>query len=209
MSEVAQHIWRGGNLVTLAACIYLSLTPVWLVEPEAAEAEKASPILFGGPFELIDHHGAIRTDAEFRGRFMLIYFGYTNCPDICPHNLQVMTEALEDLGEDAERIQPLFITSDPARDTPDLLREYVGHFHPSLIGLSGSEAQIRSAVKAYRVHRSKLVSKKATGCANDYLVNHTSITFLMHPDGEFATLFPHDTKPEFMTATIRRYLEQN
>ena len=175
--------------------------------PEAAQEDSAFPIHFGGPFELVDHTGAVRRNTDFSGRFMLIYFGYTNCPDICPHNLQVMTEALERLGDVGARVQPLFITSDPARDTPALLREYVKHFHPSLVGLTGSEAQIRAAAKSFRVHRSKLVSKDATD-ENDYLVNHTSLTYLMGPDGTFVTLFPHDTKPEFMATTIKKYLER-
>lgn len=197
--------WRG-RLAALAASLLLCLTSPAL--PEAADAEKVFPIRFGGPFELIDHRGETRTNADFAGRFMLIYFGYTNCPDICPHNLQVMTEALERLGDIGTQIQPLFITSDPARDTAELLREYVEHFHPSLVGLTGSEAQIRAAAKSYRVHRSKLVSKDATD-ANDYLVNHTSLTYLMGPDGNFVTLFPHDTTPEFMATTIKKYLAQD
>ena len=113
-----------------------------------------------------------------------------------------MTEALERLGDIGTQIQPLFITSDPARDTAELLREYVEHFHPSLVGLTGSEAQIRAAAKSYRVHRSKLVSKDATD-ANDYLVNHTSLTYLMGPDGNFVTLFPHDTN-EVEIASVKR-----
>ena len=206
MSTGRYPVTRRRRLTALAASLFLCLTAPAL--PQAAEAEKAFPVRFGGPFELIDHTGATRTNSDFAGRFMLIYFGYTNCPDICPHNLQVMTEALERLGDVGAQIQPLFITSDPARDTAELLREYVEHFHPSLVALTGSEAQIRAAAKSFRVHRSKLVSKDATD-ANDYLVNHTSLTYLMGPDGEFVTLFPHDTKPEFMAKTIKGYLERH
>lgn len=201
---------QGISLGQRRACrraLFALLLLTLAVQPFAAMAQKAPPISFGGPFELVDQTGATRTPADFAGRFMLIYFGYTNCPDICPHNLQVMTEALERLDGDAMRIQPIFITSDPARDTPELLSEYVEHFYPSLIGLTGSEAQIRVAAKAYRVHRSKLVSKQATD-PDDYLVNHTSLTYLMGPDGAFVTLFPHDTKAEFMAETLRGYLER-
>ena len=205
--RVGAHPCRSRRrLAALAASLFLCLNSPAL--PEAAEAEKAFPVRFGGPFELVDHTGATRTNADFAGRFMLIYFGYTNCPDICPHNLQVMTEALERLGDVGAELQPLFISSDPARDTPQLLREYVENFHPSLVGLTGSETQIRAAAKSYRVHRSKLVSKDATD-ATDYLVNHTSLTYLMGPDGNFVTLFPHDTTPEFMATTIKKYLDQN
>jgi len=193
--------WRG-RLAALGASLLLCLTSPAL--PEAAKAEKVFPIRFGGPFELIDHRGETRTNADFAGRFMLIYFVFTNCP----HNLQVMTEALERLGDIGTQIQPLFITSDLARNTAELLREYVENFHPSLVGLTGSEAQIRTAAKSYRVHRSKLVSRDATD-ANDYLVNHTSLTYLMGPDGNFVTLFPQDTTPEFMATTIKKYLAQD
>lgn len=162
------------------------------------------PVTFGGPFSLTDHLGRPRSDKDFRGRFLLIYFGYTTCPDICPTNLQIMTEALARLGTQAEQVQPLFITIDPARDTVARLKGYVGHFDPRLIGLTGSEAQVRAVAKAYRVHRSKLVLADAG--PEDYLVNHSSITFLMAPDGAFVTLFPHDTQAEAMAAAIAKYL---
>ena len=109
------------------------------------------------------------------------------------------------IGADGERVQPLFITVDPGRDTPDRLRDYVAHFHPRLIGLGGSEAQVRAAARAYKVHRRKVVLADADG-PDDYLVDHSSITYLMGPDGAFVTLFPHDTDAAFMAKAIRKYL---
>ncbi len=163
------------------------------------------PFSFGGPFELRDHEGQLRSDQDFRGRFMLVYFGYTYCPDICPTNLQTLSNALDILGETAEAVQPVFISVDPARDGVPQLRDYVSHFHPRLIGLTGSEAQVRAAARGYKIHRSKVLTDGDPE-ADDYLVNHSSITYLMGPDGEFVTLFPHDTEADFMAEAIGRYL---
>ncbi len=163
------------------------------------------PISFGGPFSLTDHNGTGRTDQDFLGRFMLIYFGYTHCPDLCPTGLRTLSDALEALGPLAARIQPLFVSVDPARDTVGLLRGYVGHFHPALIGLTGTEQQVKQVARAYRIHRLKVVTADSSG-PDDYLVTHSTITYLMGPDGRFVALFPHDTEAGFMTETLRKYV---
>ncbi len=163
------------------------------------------PIAFGGPFSLVDQDGVPRTDQDFRGRFLLVFFGYTQCPDICPTDLQTMAAALDILGDAAERVQPLFISVDPARDTQRRLKAFVARFHPRLVGLTGSEGQVRAAARAYRVHRFKVVPADSSG-PDDYLASHSSITYLMGPDGSFLTLFPHDTTAESMATAIRRYL---
>ncbi|MBL6951888.1 MAG: SCO family protein [Alphaproteobacteria bacterium] len=160
--------------------------------------------LFGGPFSLMDHSGRPRTDKDFPGKFLLINFGYTRCPDICPLDLSTLAAALDMLEQAGERVQPLFITIDPARDKPAVLQGYVFKFHPRLIGLGGSEAQISRVAKAYRVHRSKVMVDDAP--PQDYMASHSSLTFLMAPNGSFVTMFPHGTKPEFMADAIRRYI---
>ncbi len=187
---------------TLAA----ALLSVLLAVPAAAQDRVPPPLakLFGGPFALVDQDGEPRTDADYRGRFMLIYFGYTYCPDICPTNLAVMSEALDALGAEAARIQPILISVDPARDTPEALKEYAAAFHPSLVGLGGSEAQVRAAAKAYRVHRRKVIPPDTD--PEDYLVDHSSLTYLMGPDGGFVTMFPHDTPADRMADVLRGYL---
>ena len=173
----------------------------------AARADKAPPpISFGGPFSLIDHDGEPRTERSFDGKYLLIYFGYTFCPAICPTGLQAMAEAVDGLGDAGAKVQPLFVTIDPARDTPAALKEYVGHFHPRMIGLTGSEPDIARTARSFRVHRRKVVLADAEG-PEDYLVDHGSMTYLMAPDGSWLTLFPHNTDPEKMTAAIRRYLQ--
>ena len=153
---------------------------------------------------MTDHNGRVVTDGTFRGRFTLLYFGYTFCPDLCPTNLLTMAEALEALGPEGERVQPLFVTVDPERDDLPALRDYMAHFGPRFLGLRGTPAETRAVLKAWRIHRRKVLSEG--GDADDYLVDHATLTFLMGPDGRFRTLFPHDTRAEKMTETLRRYL---
>ncbi len=162
------------------------------------------PVQFGGPFDLIDHHGNPRTDKEFGDRLLLVYFGYTKCPDVCPTDLATISTVLDLLGDGADRIQPLFISIDPARDRPETLRAFLGNIHPGILGLTGSEMQVAAAAKAFRVHRMKVTLPEMP--PNEYLASHTPTTFLMAPGGRFLTLFPHDTPAERMTATIERYL---
>lgn len=168
------------------------------------DAGEAFPIAFGGPFTLTDHHGQTRTDRDFRGRHLLVYFGYTWCPDICPTGLQVISGALDLLGDSGASVQPLFVSVDPERDTPAVLKDYLGHFHPRLIGLTGGPDQLTGVMRAYRVHRHKVVPPDTA--AEDYLINHGSLTFLIGPDGGFLTLFPHGTAAPAMAAAIRNYL---
>lgn len=159
---------------------------------------------FGGPFALVDHSGKAVSDDAFRGRFMLVYFGFTRCTDTCPIDLPTLAQALDALGPLAQRIAPLFVTVDPAHDTPPVLAAYVAAFHPALIGLTGSEAQIAAVAKAYRVHRRKLTQPHHG--AGEYAVDHGSLTYLMDRDGRFLTLLPHKTGPERMAAVLRTYL---
>jgi len=191
------------RLAPAVLAMLLAASPGHAAGPPAAAGDALSRA-FGGPFELVDHIGATRTDRDFRGRYVLVTFGYTYCPDICPTNLQAMSDAIDLAGPAAERIQPLFVSVDPERDTVDVLGPYVGHFHPRLIGLTGTEAQVRLAAKAYRVHRSKVLMDGN----DDYLVNHSSLTFLMGPEGNFVTLFPHGTPADKMADAIRRHVAQ-
>ena len=199
MAGAARRAVRAVAAALAALCLAAAAPP---------PPQKPPPLeaLFGGPFELTDHNGRAVTDGTFRGRFTLLYFGYTFCPDLCPTNLLTMAEALEALGpEQARRVQPLFVTVDPERDDPAALRDYMAHFGPRFLALRGTPAQTRAVLKAWRVHRRK-VPAEAGADADDYLVDHATLTFLMGPDGRFRTLFPHDTPVEKMTATLRRYL---
>lgn len=189
-----------------AICVILGLSVAVVSPSGAAPAPKVPEMgkLFGGSFELVDQDGKTFTDKDLLGSYSLIYFGYTYCPDICPTSLSLVATALDELGEKANKIQPVFITIDPGRDRPEHLKDYVSAFHPRMIGLSGTEAQVKQVAKAYRVHRTKVLEKDKP--VDEYLVNHSSITYLMGPDGNFLTMFPHGTDPAFMVKAMEKYL---
>ncbi len=188
--------------LTLIVCIFFAVTALAaIVAVYAWRSDGASGIArIGGPFSLVDQDGRARTDADFRGGYMMIYFGYTFCPDVCPTALSDMIAAVDELGPLAERIQPVFITVDPARDTPERLKSYVPSFHPRLVGLSGSEAQITAAAKVYRVYYAKA---EDPGAGPDYLMDHSSIIYLMDPDGRYVTHFSHGTGPQQIAERLR------
>jgi len=157
----------------------------------------------GGPFTLTDHTGRRVTDQNFRGKYMLVYFGFTFCPDVCPTGLQVMAAALDQLGPKAEEIIPIFISVDPERDTPEQLAQYVPSFHSRLIGLTGSPEEIQSVAKAYRVYFRKVKDEKSTA---EYTIDHTSIIYLMDPNGEFVAHFTHATPVDVMVEKLEKVL---
>ena len=159
--------------------------------------------LVGGPFELVDHTGKTVTDKDFRGRFMLVYFGFTYCPDVCPSAMQVMSTALDQVGPKAEKIVPLFITVDPERDTPAQLAQYVPSFHPRLIGLTGTPEQVAAAEKAYRVYAKKVTDDKSTA---GYTFDHTSLVYLMDPKGDYVAHFTHATPVERIVERLQKAL---
>ena len=170
------------------------------VETEAPPA--AFPVDLGGPFALVDHTGRAVSDEDFRGRFILVFFGYANCPGICPTGLRAMTEAVDLLGEKGEAVAPILITVDPAHDTPANLAPAVAKIHPRLIGLTGSFEALSAAAKAYKVG-AKPAGRSWQGIQ---IIDHGSFIYLMGPDGKFLTLFPPVMAPEAMAAAIGRYL---
>lgn len=157
----------------------------------------------GGPFRLTDQTGKTVTDADFRGKLMLVYFGFTFCPDICPSGLQVMAAAIDAVGPRAGEIVPVFITVDPERDTSAQLANYVPSFHPRLVGLTGSPAEIDAVAKAYRVYYKKVKDEKSSA---PYTMDHTSIIYLMGRDGRFVTHFTHATPVTAITAALKKAL---
>ena len=158
--------------------------------------------LIGGPFELTDQTGAQVTDQTFKGKLMLIYFGYTFCPDACPTALGVMSQALDKLDVSADRVAPIFITVDPERDTQAVMKDYVGNFHPRMVGLTGTPEQIAKVAKAYRVFY-----QKAPGTTpSDYMMDHTLLIYLMDGDGKYLTHFGPDATPEQIAEEVRKHL---
>ena len=159
-----------------------------------------SGVSIGGPFTLAATDGRRVTEKDFLGSYPLIYFGFTYCPDVCPTELAVMAAALDKLGPDGDRVRPIMITVDPERDTVELLRDYVAAFHPRLIGLTGTLEEVQAAAAAYRVYFAK-TEKDANG---DYSVDHSSVVYLMGPEGEYLTVFGRDVDADAMAEGIRR-----
>ena len=169
----------------------------------AAGVKVVGQALIGGPFTLTDQTGKRVTDQDFRGRYTLVLFGFTFCPDVCPSALQVVSAALDRLGPKAERFVPILITVDPERDTPMQLASYVQSFHPRLVGLTGTPAEIDAAVKAYRVYVRKVADPKSSA---GYNIDHTSLIYLMGPDGAYVTHFAHTTNADVMAERLAKLL---
>ncbi|MCS0500964.1 SCO family protein [Ancylobacter mangrovi] len=161
----------------------------------------AAQTTIGGPFELVDEDGQKVTQESYLGEPMLVFFGFTHCPDICPTTLFEMSQVFDALGEDARKVNGLFITVDPERDTPEVMKSYLGSFHPSIQGLSGTPEQIAAVTKAYRVYYKKVPTQDG-----DYTMDHTAIVYLMGKDGEFIAPFNLKRSPQDAAAELRRYL---
>ena len=198
----------------VAARIWLALVCALLLAPAIAnEAADPSPTELieglvsgrapvGGPFELTDQTSHRRTDADFHGKLVVLYFGYTYCPDVCPTELQSISLALGKLGANAEAVQPLFITVDPERDTPARLGEFVSSFHPRLVGLTGSVADIKKTAIAFRT----FFAKNAPEASGEYSVDHTGFIYLLGKDGRYLGFLPPGVSPDEIADAIRARL---
>jgi len=155
----------------------------------------------GGPFTLTDQTGRTRSDSEFRGKLMIVYFGYTFCPDVCPADLIAITQALDALGPAAEGIQPIFITIDPERDTK-VLGDYVAAFHHGFVGLTGSPEEIRQVANAYKAYYAKVPGEHE----GEYSIDHMGAIYLMGRKGEYLGFMPPQTNPDRLTEILRKYL---
>jgi protein SCO1 len=155
----------------------------------------------GGPFHLEDQNGMAVSDADMKGKPFLVFFGFTHCPDICPATLFEVSQVMKALGPDADRTGALFITVDPERDTPAVLKDYLSNFDPHLRGLTGNRPSIDAAIKAYRVYAKKVPLENG-----DYTMDHTAIVYLMDKDGNFVAPFSVGRTPEAEAADLRRYL---
>jgi protein SCO1/2 len=175
-----------------------------LATPQGGQpVQSLGAALIGGPFSLVGADGKPVTDRDFRGRYMLVFFGFTHCPDICPAELQVIAQALEQLGDKAKTVVPIFITLDPERDTPQAMANYVKSFGPNFVGLTGSPEAIAAAAKAYRVAYSKVENKEAAG---DYSVDHSALVYLMDPEGRYVTHFSYGLGADQMAEKLGKSL---
>jgi cytochrome oxidase Cu insertion factor (SCO1/SenC/PrrC family) len=170
--------------------------------PSAGGVQMPQGMVLGGPFSLVDHTGRAVTEADFAGRFMLVYFGFTYCPDVCPTELGIIAAALDLLEGQGERVVPVLITIDPERDTPEALADYVSRFHPRMVGLTGTAQQVAAAARAYRVFYAKVNRPEMT----QYLMDHSSFIYLVGPDGRVRALFRPETAPEAIAQAVRGQL---
>ncbi|MEX0810039.1 MAG: SCO family protein [Dongiaceae bacterium] len=194
--------------VIMAACLFalaaLGIAAYVTIElrdrPVAGDGDGSLlPATLGGPFALTDHTGRRVTEADYAGKYLLVFFGFTHCPDVCPTTLNQVALTMRALGDQAGMVQPLFVTIDPARDTPAVMAEYVELFDAGIVGLTGTEQEIADIARGYRVHYAKA---EVEGAPDDYLMDHSVLLYLMGPDGNFRRLFRPDDKPEDMAATI-------
>jgi cytochrome oxidase Cu insertion factor (SCO1/SenC/PrrC family) len=177
-----------------------------MAEEQPSAAQMMEDLMYGrgtvgGPFTLTDQAGRQRSDTEFRGKLMIVYFGYTYCPDVCPTDLMAITQALDALGSAAEGVQPVFITIDPERDTK-LLADYVAAFHRSLIGLTGSAEEIRKVAHSYKAFYSKVQGERS----GEYWIDHAGVIYLMGRNGEYLGFMPPQTDPDRLTEILRKHL---
>lgn len=201
---------KTGRLIVIAAVLALAVAAGFIAvrkyAPPPAQGDRDIIPLgpsadIGGPFDLVDPRGRAVSDRDFLGRHMLIYFGYSSCPDICPTELQRMASALDILGPEGKAVVPVFITVDPERDTGKHLGAYVRAFHPRMVGLTGSRAAIKSAAKVYKVFYRK------SGAGADYLMDHTSFIYVVGPKGAVRSIFRAGAAPEAMARELRRLLQ--
>lgn len=205
---------RAWVLVLLAAPMVMMLTFLTLAMRDQGQSDavaRPAPVRvsgeadIGGPFTLVDHTGATVTEQSYRGRPMLIYFGYTYCPDICPYSLQLLAIALDQLSvEERAQFQPILITVDPERDTVDAMAQYVtsNAFPDGLIGLTGTLEQVTAAAAAYRV------AYRRAGEGDDYLMDHSSIVYLMNSEGRFVDIFTDGFDPSMAAQRLQDFLEE-
>ena len=210
------------RLTSLAGCVLLGAA-FWSGGAAAAEEEQKfsaaqmmDDLMFGrgsvgGPFTLTDQNGRPRSDRDFRGKLMIVYFGYTFCPDVCPTDLMAITQALDALGAEAERVQPIFITIDPERDNA-AMAEYLKAFHRKFVGLTGSPEQIRKVANSYKAFYARVQDpgneseNKNDTKSGDYSIDHSGVIYLMGRDGKYLGFMPPQTAPARLTEILRKYL---
>jgi cytochrome oxidase Cu insertion factor (SCO1/SenC/PrrC family) len=196
-------------------CLLLAMTLSSGAHAASSEDEKLARYgQYGGPFTLINHHGKNITNRDLLGQYVMMFFGYTFCPDVCPTTMQAVSDTLDILGTKGEKIQPVFVSIDPARDTPEALAGFVSHFHPRMMGLTGTKEQLLALANDYGASYFKVFLPPTIGDSDDeeeekpgYLYNHSAATYLMGPDGKFITYFPFGMPPEQMAEETLKVLQ--
>lgn len=200
-SPAQRGLLRGLVVTAVLAVLAVSAYVVFAaLVPRSQDEAGSGQVAIGGPFELVDHNGRTVTEKDFAGRLMLVYFGFTHCPDICPTGLQTIAIAMDQLGAAAEKVQPILITVDPERDTPAVMKDYVQAFHERLVGLTGSPEQVAKVAREYRVYYQKVTLKESS---LGYSVDHSGFIYLMDGQGKYLSHFRHDATPEQMAQRIK------
>ncbi len=195
-------------LFLLGGVSAMSLYASQQAEKNAGQADvRRTRAIIGGAFTMIDHTGKTVTEKDYLGSYVLVYFGFTYCPDICPTELQVMTEALNMLSKkQSSQVKILLVSIDPERDTPKQLASYVSNFHANTIGLTGSAEQVKKMAKVYRAYYNKVPDKNNP---DGYTMDHSSIIYLMGPDGKYLAHFPYGTRAKVMSEKIASFMGKN
>jgi len=188
-------------LICLIGAVALFLILFQYSTPDTPAAGRAE---IGGAFTLIGTQGQIIKDGDFRGKLMLVYMGYSNCPNICPMTLSTLSRVLALLGNEANKVAAIFITLDPARDTPQVLAKYLGGFDARIIGLTGAESEILKTVQAYKAYSEKITPPHADG----YLIDHSGFIYLMDRNGQYLTHFQPGAKAEQIAEVVRAVLKE-
>jgi cytochrome oxidase Cu insertion factor (SCO1/SenC/PrrC family) len=192
-------------LIIVIAFAAGSLAAIFL-RPGGSPIVQTGKAAIGGAFTLTNQDGQRVTEQDYRGKHMLVVFGYTTCPDVCPAELQSMANAMDALGAKAEKVTPIFVTIDPERDTVEKVAGYVKNFHARFVGLTGTPEEIKQAARAYRVYYAKAETKDS---AAGYLMDHSAFIYLMNPQGEYVTHFTYGTAPEKIAAGVEKALSQS
>jgi protein SCO1/2 len=202
--------WHRPASLALAGVLVLGVASLGYAQTTAQSKAESTRLMselmsgkgqVGGPFTLLDHAGKKRSLAEFKGKVVLIYFGYMFCPDICPTDLSNLALLLKRLGKDGDQVQTIFITLDPARDTPELIGKYVQHFDKRILGLRGTEQQTKQVATQYKTFYEKVSLK-----GNQYVIDHTAFTYIVNRAGKYLAFFPPGTSPERMEVMVREAL---
>lgn len=201
-----QHAMRFSAIAWII-CVLLGVGLVgWMglgAMPENARKQVGSgTALIGGKFTLLNAKSQTVTEKDFAGKYMLVYFGFTHCPDICPTGLLLINNAIDQLGKQGEKVVPIFISLDPERDTPKAMGSYTPHFGERIVGLTGSPEQIRQVAEAYKVY----YRKAETGKNGEYLIDHSGYMYLMGPDGRYLAHFPHHISESALKDGLAKFL---
>ncbi len=198
MKQIRTILWLAVASLLIGTVVVLAIKPSLITPPMTAIAKR-----FGGPFEMTKHDGTKVTEKDLAGKPYAMFFGFTQCPEVCPTTLNQLTQTISQLGDDADKMNFVFVSVDPERDTQELLKDYMSNFDKRIIGLTGTPEQTRAIAKAYSVYYAKV------GDGPDYNMNHTATTYLMNASGQLVSTLAHQDNDKTRLAKLKRLIENN